>query len=244
MSAARGSEPLELRGPPRRVIAVLPIALPAHGTVTVERVRHGAGKGERKSFLARAAPFGDSATEIRLQLPRNLPPGRYDGVATIGGSERPVRLEVEERPRLRVLPRESRVTLTPERRAEIRVRAANDGNAPVEIPRVSAFGVFEVGGLDTAIGQALRAELKAGERRVDRLMEELVERHGGLVRVGVNEGAGALAPGAVTEIVATLELPAGLVPGHSYSGAWPLANASHRVVVTTALAAPAARREK
>ena len=243
MSAKSGSEPLELRGPPRRVIAVVPIALPARGTVAVDLARHGAGKAERKRYVARAVPFGDGATELRLQLPRDLPPGRYDGVASIGGSERPVRLEVEPRLRLRVLPRESHITLTSERRAEIRILAANEGNAPVDIPRVSAFGVFEVGGLDTAIGQALRAELKTGERRVDRLMEEFVERHGGLVRVGVTEGAGDLAPGAATAIVATLELPTGLAPGHSYSGAWPLANASHRVVVTPAPAARASRRE-
>jgi hypothetical protein len=159
-------------------------------------------------------------------------------VASIGGSERRVHLEVEPRVRLRMVPRETRVDVGADRRVEVRVRVANEGNAPAEIPRTSAFGVFELGGLDTAIGQTLRAELKTGERRVDRPMDELVEHHGGLVRVSVTAGAGELAAGANAELVATLEVPAGLTPGHSYEGVWPIANVSHRVVLTAA-----ARRE-
>jgi hypothetical protein len=114
MSSARGTEVLELSGPPRRLTAVVPVVMPSHGAVSVQLVRRGGKEGVHATFIARATPFGSAATEIRLQLPRDMPAGSYDGTVSIGGGERRVHCEVEAQVRLRVHPRESRITLTNE----------------------------------------------------------------------------------------------------------------------------------
>lgn len=223
------SEGFELRGPPQRVSAIVPFAIPGHTVISVRLFA--AGIAESHVYRARVAPFGDSASELRLQLPRHLPPGKYHGTAALDGKEQRVEIEVEPNVQLRLHPDETRLIIGRGNRAEIRLMVANIGNAPVEIPPVLAFGVFEVDSLENAIGRTLRSELGQGERRIDRLMEELRARHGGLVRIRIVQGSGLLGSGVSREITGDLEIPKDLTPGRSYAGAWRIEDASHHVTI-------------
>jgi hypothetical protein len=221
---------IRLRGPPGGVAAILPLPPSAGAIVQVNLSLPSVNwpSAEARATINRLG-VGEVA-RLRLQLPRGTPPGTYSGTATVAGQARPIVVEVESQVRLQMHPKRARLAVQPGGDTGFEVTVANVGNVTVELPRVAAFGVYEVGGLDRAIGQAFRAELGPEERRADRLVDELRAGHGGLVRVAVERGSGPLAPGEVRELGVRLELPKGdLVPGRSYSGVWSIANVNYWV---------------
>src|SRR5437870_1962733 len=69
-------------------------------------------------------------------------------------------------------------------------------------------------------------------------------RHGGLVRVAIEEGVGTIAPAESRRLRARLHLPGELEPGATYSSTWRLGNLnlSVEVLVESAVKTPSARR--
>jgi len=227
MSTVPRADELTLSGPPRNATAVVRIDARANTRLPVTLTL----AGQPAVFSAWVKPFGEGTSEIRLQLPRETPPGSYAGEVPIGGQPRPIVIEVEPVMRLRLHPKQTVISVEAGSRAEFRVTLVNRGNVPVDIPKADAFDLDDSDGQDRALGRTLRATLQEGERRVDRFFEEIRECHGGEARVAVRAGAGRLDPGASCTLTCLLDVPVTVQAGRSYLGAWPIANTSHVIVV-------------
>jgi hypothetical protein len=225
MPAAKSAEVPELHGPPRRVSGLVSGVAERRASVGLRLARLGKGAAFAE-LRARVAPFGQ-ASELQVRLPPETPPGTYSGTVALADGDRSIRIKVLPELRLRIHPRRSRLTVRAGEEATLHLAIANVGNVAWEIPPAAAFGLFEVGGADSAVGAALRAELPQGEPRLERLMEELRGRHGGLVRVDLSGAAGTLEPGATREIGARLAIPSGLAGGRTYSGVLRIGNLHH-----------------
>ncbi len=221
MSAPRAGERMVLAGPPQGTAALLRLE-------TAERVVPVTLELPAGATLCRATvrSFGPDASEIRLRLPQGTPPGTYRGKAVVGGESREVQVVVEPVMKLRVQPKRSGLTVRPGATQEFALQVMNDGNVPLELPRVATFDLDDSDQAG-ALGRALRATLPPGERRVDRFFEELRESHGGEARVAVVAGAGTLEPGESRDLKCMLEVPSTVRVGHSYSGAWQVASGFH-----------------
>jgi hypothetical protein len=224
--ATAAGETITLAGPPGKATGivrleyaerVVPIALTLAGGVAV--------------FTAHVRPFAGPAIELRLRLPREMPPGVYEGEASFGGRMRGVVVRVEPAPQVRIQPKRTTIPAEPGAHAEFRVLIANAGNVPVDVPKADTFDLDDAEGQDRALGAALRAILRPDERRVDRFFEEIRERHGGQARISVQAGAGAIEPGAARDVTCMIAVPDTVQAGRSYLGAWQLANAAHIVVI-------------
>jgi hypothetical protein len=239
MTSVKGSEVITLRGPPRRLSAVVHFGTPSRAVVPVTLKL----PAESALLRARIAPFGREASEIRLQLPRETPPGTYRGKAPVGGKNRNIVVEVEPVVQLRVHPKRTVLSAEPGGRAEFGVTVANAGNVAYEVPRAAELDLEDVDGQDRALGRALRAELAEDESRVDRFFEELREGHGGVARLAVARGGGVLNPGQSRELAALLEIPVTVQARYSYSGTWQIGNVTHIIdVEVTKRAQEPARR--
>jgi hypothetical protein len=163
------------------------------------------------------APDGERTAQIRLGVPETTPPGTYQSLVSVG--ETPVRvvLEVEPRARLRASPKRLNLTADPGQDVTGAVSISNIGNVAVEIPPTVRFGLFDIRGVERAIGRALIATPVRDERRVDILMEELAREHGGLVTSEV-EGAGEILPGHVRYIGLKFTVPSEVSSGRTYYG--------------------------
>lgn len=234
MSTTRRAEELTLSGPPRRTTAV--VRLDARATARLPVTLKLAG--QPAVFSAWVKPFGEGTSEIRLQLPRETPPGSYTGEAAIGGKPCPIMIEVEPVRRLRLHPKQTLLSVEAGSQAEFRVTLVNRGNVPVDIPKAGVFDLDDDERQDRALGRTLRATLHEGERRVDRFFEEIRESHGGEARVAVRTGPGRLDPGESCELTCLLDVPVTVQAGRSYLGAWPIANASHVIVVEVTKGSP------
>ncbi len=171
---------------------------------------------------------------LRLTLPPDVAPGRYDAVATIEGEEVPAVVEVEPQPGLRVFPESLRIDAHAGDLVGVDVSVLNTGNVPIEMRTRQAFGIFLEGGLERALRQAYVARLEEGVRRIDVLAETLADSHGGLVKLKVTRGSGEIPPGELREVEMNLSVPAGLKPGHTYSGNWELASLVYPVRIAVA----------
>jgi hypothetical protein len=101
------------------------------------------------------------------------------------------------------------------------------------VPKVSAFGLYEKDGLERAIGYAFRAELEAGERRIDRIVEGARDGYGGVVKLQIQNGAGEVKPGDACDLHGVLHIPAQVRPDRFYWGTWSLYNLNYLIEITT-----------
>jgi hypothetical protein len=216
-----------LTGPPRSVSAVIPL-------FTAQRIVPIALQlaGSPEVHNARVRPFGRDASEIRLRLPRATPPGSYRGQATVAGVAQVVVAVVEPELHLELQPGRSDLSAAAGSRVEFSLELTNGGNVAFDVPAVVTFDLDDSDDQSRALGRALRAELQPGERRIDRLFEELRVGHGGEARVSLGAGKGPLSPGEVRRLGCVLEVPAMVESGRSYDGAWQLADATHVLLVT------------
>ncbi|MEO8450588.1 MAG: hypothetical protein ABI647_12385 [Gemmatimonadota bacterium] len=178
-------------------------------------------KGKTEPIVARASRVeGDLV--LQMTLPPRTPPGTYEGTTEVDGEQRPVVIEVEPEIELALVPDQLTLQGAPGERLQVALTVVNAGNVAVEIRKAHGIGIFAEEGLERSLHRAYRDERPEGVRRIDYLADLLAEEHGGIVRVGVEEGAGNLEPGETRELKVTLSLPADLKRGRTYSGIWPL----------------------
>jgi len=163
---------------------------------------------------------------LRIKLPISTPPGVYKGMIQVGDEEFPIEVDVEPRPRLRLFPRSLKSGAAPGSVVSTNLTVLNTGNFVVNLQEEYRFCVFELGGIDRAFFLALASDQTTGERRIDRLANELAASHGGRVRLKIESGSGAIAPGEVRELRIAMRLSDRLRPGQTYSGTWKVENTS------------------
>jgi hypothetical protein len=244
MARKRAEAPAQLRfrGSPELVEALAPAGLHGRGAAVLAlEVGRKARTEARLPLDLQTEPAGESATWLRFGLPETTPPGSYKGTIQVGDEKFPMVVEVEPSPNLVASPSQFAVQAAPGEEVGVDISIVNAGNVPCEIGRAHAFGLFDVEGLERGIRAALQADIAKGERRVDRLADEVAESHGGLVRVSV-QGAGTLQPGELRQLSVGLRLSDRLEPGHTYTGTWPLHNLAYHVEV--AVTAPASRARR
>jgi hypothetical protein len=176
-------------------------------------------------------PISASAARLRFSLPESTPPGTYEGTVQISGEYYPILVEVEPHPYLVISPRQLLLRVASGAEATADLVLINSGNVPCEITKAHAFGIFDIDGAERAIGAALGSSTEKGQGRLNRLLDEAADNHGGLVRVNVREGVGSIAPGELRNLRATLRFSDRLKAGHTYWGTWPLLNLRYYVQI-------------
>ena len=233
MAGRRRRETLRFRGAPGLVEALAPVSLEPRAAATLALdVDEPKAVGRIAPLALQAEPAGTAGTWLRFDLPPTTPPGTYEGTVQVSGERYPISVEVQPQAALDVSPASFSVSAAPGGEAELELTLVNEGNVPVEIGRAYAFNLLEPGGIEAAIHEALTGSGQPGERRLGRFAEQLAERHGGLVRVAVEQGAGTLEPGELRDVRARLRFGDDLKPGTVYASTWSLANLNISIQVT------------
>jgi hypothetical protein len=223
---------LHFRGVPRALDSLVGVAYNEVGSAP----RISIDDPGASPFLRGAVAFeaGGKASRLHLSLSEATPPGTYKGSAEMGGKSIPIEIHVEPYIHLALSPRQLVLTGYAGQQQYVELTLANSGNVPCVIGKAHAFGLYDVHGAERGIGAAFRHTEASGEKRVERMMDELAEGHGGLVRVQVEEGHGPIAPGEVRSLRLNLHFPAELKAGHTYTGTLALENLRYYVKVRTA----------
>lgn len=221
--------PLRFKGAPTRLTATL--ASPEGPAKSGRLVLPGK---EPLLLTIRRLPSTPSLSLLSFRLPKSTRPGSYAGSAEVGGTRVPAVVEVEARPRLRFLPSKVSFRGSPGARPTAKIFVLNLGNVDVAIEAESTFCVFDNRGVDRAVYQALTEKVQDGKHRIDRLLDELAESHGGLVRAVVREGAGELLPEAARELTVEFQFSRRLRAGETYRGGWLISEASLEVEIQAA----------
>ncbi len=215
---------LELRGRPNQLTGFFRPARPPAVFCPLESDLPVEGN---PSLVAQAVPAGaNGLTRVSLAVPDSTPPGTYHGVLRCGDVTQPVEIEVDPRPRVRLLPRTIEVEATRGEVLAIQVQLVNVGNVDVEVTPGGAIELEDPSALARALRRAASARPEKGERPLDLAAEEFAASRGGVGRLRVAEGSGRVEPGEVRRVRATLAVPDDLRPGRVYSGSWELAGAS------------------
>jgi hypothetical protein len=207
------------RGPPERLATLL--RAPAVRALGDERPPSATLRGAEIRGL-KVRPISRDRADVgwaTLRLPWSTPPGRYSGSAEIGGQTVSIVAEVEPRPRLEAEPRRITLEADPGGTATVDLELVNTGNVPCEVPGTTTFCLFDGRGLEQAAFAALASEPPEGRKRIDVLLDELSESHGGLVTAKV-KGDATIATGESGRVQLTLRFSDRLRPGKRYAGSW------------------------
>ena len=236
MAYAADTEQITLSGPPQNLQAIVQNVSMQKGVVALT-LSIGNETGIHRAFVR---PLGGDSSEITLKLPPQTAPGRYRGEADLdsgkegAGRMRAVMVEVEPVTRLKLHPGQTTVTANAGSKTDFLLIVMNLGNVQIEIPDSAAFDLDDDEGQNRALGRSLRVEISQGEKRVDKLFEELRISHGGEAHVLVQSGAGVISPGETRRLQCTLVVPEMIKTGRTYSGDWTIGNTAHVVVVDVA----------
>jgi len=234
MKAVGEGETITLSGPPRNATASVRL-----DDASDRVVRVGVKLSDGPTVLrAYVRPYAAGSGEMRLRLPADTAPGTYRGEVVIGERTRPITVQVTPEPSVRIDPAQTTVQGSSGGRVEFEIRVSNLGNVPAVVDKEAPVELDDDRGQLFAYGRTLRAELKEGEHRVDRLFEELRESHGGQGRVHVVDGAGTLKPGEARTLRCVFDVPKLAQPGRTYTGDWEPAGAGHLLVLEVVNVSP------
>jgi hypothetical protein len=189
---------------------------------------------DREPLPLRIRPVTSTTPVLSLlsfRLPKSTSPGHYKGSAEVDGKIIPIIVDVEARSRLRFMPPSVSFRGAPGARLEAEITVLNMGNVDAIIHPESTFCIFDDHGVDEALYEALTAKEVEGKRRIDRVMDELAQSHGGLVRAVVQHGAGKLAPETSRNLVVEFQFSRRMRSGHTYRGAWFISETSLEVAI-------------
>ena len=222
------SEPLRFRGGPTRLAATLNLSPSDSKTGSVEVILKDAVGRIAVRPITREDP---SRSLLRLRLPRTTPPGTYEGTVRIGDTMMPFVAQIEPRPQLRFFPGRLIISAAAGAMVDSDLTLVNTGNVPVNIENTHTFCIFDGTGIDRAFFVALAEDKSKGEERINRLLDELADLHGGLVRLRVEQGVGEIAPGETRELHIVLRFSDRLRAGRRYSGVWQLSSANYSIKI-------------
>jgi hypothetical protein len=217
-AAKAEAPPLTFRGPPSHLLSLVELPEDPDTAVAPKAEIQGA---ELQALAVRplnreGLPLG----RVRIRLPKSTPPGTYEGSVTIAGEERPFVAKVEPREDVDVFPSYLSLDVEPGAEATADVMLLNRGNVSFELPAASQFCVFDGSGVDRAFWLALGSEPPKGKGRVDVLLDDLAQSHGGLVEVRARAPKRTIGAGEVGEAQITLRFSDRLQPGRIYAGSW------------------------
>jgi hypothetical protein len=220
--------PLRFKGAPARLTAII-IASPQGAAAKAGRLVL-SGR-ESLPLTIRVQSTSPTFAVLSFRLPKSTRPGSYVGSAEVGGAQIPVVIDVEARPRLRFYPPKVALQGAPGARLQVELTVLNMGNVDATFEPESTFCIFDDRGVDRAFYDALTEREVDGRRRIDRVMDEIAESHGGLVRAVVLRGAGRLAPEAAREVIIEFQFSHRMRPGQTYRGAWMISESTLEVEI-------------
>ncbi len=224
-------EPVRFKGSPARVVATLELTEALASSRACRVTLPEAGTFPLAVRPLRSQPPMISALSFRL--PKSTPPGCYQGSIDLGEQRIPIVVDVESRSSIRFIHPKFTYKGLSGARVRTQLSVLNRGNVSVTLPGKDTFCVFEDGGVARALYRGLAAE-NLGGRRIDHILDELADAHGGLVRITINKGAGRLAPEEVRELEIDLHFPRKVMSGKTYRGTWSISGADLEVVIEIA----------
>jgi hypothetical protein len=212
------SAPTTFRGPPHRLSSL--VELPAGTEALAPGEARLEGADVRSVSVRPLTREGIDMGKLTLRLPESTPPGTYEGTVELGSQAVPIVVEVEPRRRLEASPARFTFETSPGGEVTANASIVNVGNVPWDLPAASTFCIFDGSGIDHAVWVALANDPPEGKERIDVLMDDLAESHGGLVEVRARTKEKTVAPGESRDVQLTLKFSDRLRPGHTYSGSW------------------------
>ncbi len=223
------SSPVQLRGNPGQLATIL--RLPDKVSNLKACSVNLPGINIRRATIRPIDSGTPGLSMLRIKLPVSTPPGAYEGTVQIGSTELPILIDVEPRARVRLLPRTIRASTSAASVVKANLVLLNGSNFTINLEKEYRFCVFERGGIDRAIFLALTSDRVVGDKRVERLLDELARSHGGRVRLEIESGSGAVRPTEARDLCIALHFSDRLRPGRAYSGAWRIENTSLAVTI-------------
>ena len=226
----KASEIIQLRGAPRQVL--LQSRLPA---LTQADFLPDAALaniiGTHKHSLRIRKHDDGTIKQVKIRLPEATPPGRYAGTLKSGQQEFPIAIDVQEKQRLQIAPVSLQLRGKPGEKIHAQLLLINKGNVSINIPERDVIGIYDDDGMEVAFAATYRLETDDPLVLLKSFIGKMREGHGGLVKIRVSEGAGALPPATQKSIALEISLSDTAKANHQYHGVWSLGSVEYALTI-------------
>ena len=219
-------------GPPRRII--LQSALPE-----IDETEFKPSK-ELDSFIEDAPNAfrlkrnrEGKISDLKIKLSSSTPPGQYKAELKTEAGRIPIEIHVEEHRRVTLSPPQLTFAGAPGEKVRIRALFINKGNVAFDIPKTSSLGIYDDDGIETAFASTYRKNFENTDEFLGHFIKKVRDGHGGLLKLRIVEGSGALLPDSRSSVIIEAQLPSKLRSMHHYHGVWSTSLFEQAVQVST-----------
>lgn len=222
------SEEVILNGPPSALRGHIFIRNSSEDTLSVKTLslKHDTSKG---NFLGNSSTLrigsrlraGEQKLEtIFHELPAQTPPGTYESMLVIGGTERKVKMIVQPHMEINIYPLNfSFIGTEPRKRHTAEITITNVGNLPFQVPDVKHVAALDMDLICRAFGFALRSKGTEGyaptmdeiARNVNRFLPDWAGAN-------IEECGQTLQPGSTIIVHLNITMPDNTDAGKDYEG--------------------------
>ena len=169
---------------------------------------------------------------VKIKLERSTPPGKYSSHLKSSSANIPIELEVQENIALSMSPPQLAVEGCSGTRVTCSLVLTNKGNVSLDIPRNHHLGIYDDDGVETAFASTYRMDEDDPIELFGNFIHKLRDGYGGLLKLRIIKGYGALPAGASRKVSIEVALQKKLIPRHDYHGVWSLFNSHFTVSIS------------
>ena len=223
-----GDEEIILNGPPSALRGHISLRNSSEDMLSVKTLslKHDTSKGNLfgdSSSLrigSRLQPGEQKLERISHELPAQTPPGTYESMLVIGGTERKVKMIVQPHMQVNIYPLNfSFVGAQPQKKHTAEITLTNVGNLPFQVPDVTHVAALDMDLVCRAFGFALRSKGAEGyiptmdeiARNVNRYLPDWAASN-------IEECGQTLQPGTTMTVHLNITMPNNADAGKDYEG--------------------------
>jgi hypothetical protein len=223
-----GDEEVILNGPPSALRGHISLSNSGEDMLSVKTLsmKHDSGNenllGVSSSLRigSRLRPGETKLETLFHELPPQTPPGTYESMLTIGGTERKVKMIVQPHMQIIVYPLNfSFIGTEPGRRHTAQITITNVGNLPFEVPDVKHVAALDMDLICRAFGFALRSKGSEGYiQTMDEIARNVNRYLPDWAAANIDECGQILLPGATMIVHLNITMPGNTDAGKDYAG--------------------------
>ena len=216
-------------GPPRKLLLLEP-HFDLEDSVTLEFDDPLSAQSTRHKVRIKKDHSG-KIKHLKIKLDRSTPPGNYRSRLKSSAPDIPVEIEVQASIALSMSPAQLILEGSSGTKVTSSVIFTNKGNVSLDIPRNHHLGIYDDDGVESAFASTYRMDEDEPLKLLGNFIHKLRDGYGGLLKLRIIKGYGALPAGASRKVSIEIALQTKLLPRHNYHGVWSLFNSNFAVAI-------------
>ena len=211
-------DPLKISGPPRRLRLYSELICQQTDVhLVASEAIAGFSKGDSLPYRFKKFNLGQPA-DLRLRLPNNTKPGKYNAKLEADKRTYDVQIEIEPQVKLKHTPKQLSFVGKAGTKITQTILFENQGNVPIRIPKEGLANIYRLSGIPEALSSTLQLDSDNATEIASNLLLTLKNGYSGLLKMRFTGKQTDILPGQCCTYILDTRLPKPLESSEFYFG--------------------------